>query len=265
MTQLKTPLEVYKLLPGTNCGNCYKPSCLAFAAAVVKGDCRLIDCPYVKDASGTTIASPETHALSEQLRLEKLAGLRRKISRIDLAAAAERTEGEWSRGTLKIKCLGKDFLIDPAGLVSSQCHTHSGLTIPLLQYILQCDGTPISGNWVPFRELPNGKASGALFTQRCEQSLHRMADRHPDLFEDLVHIFSGIASHDLFSADISVTLFPLPRVPILICYWQHEEDLGSKINFFYDHNAEHQLEINSLYALGAGLVMMFEKIVARHS
>ena len=32
-----TVIDVYKILPQTNCGKCLLPSCLAFAAAVVAG------------------------------------------------------------------------------------------------------------------------------------------------------------------------------------------------------------------------------------
>ena len=36
MTKFKTPLEIYALLPKTNCGDCGIATCLAFAAAVLK-------------------------------------------------------------------------------------------------------------------------------------------------------------------------------------------------------------------------------------
>jgi ArsR family metal-binding transcriptional regulator len=43
-----SPLEIYKLLPRTNCGECGKPTCMAFAAALVDGgaspgECRLLE------------------------------------------------------------------------------------------------------------------------------------------------------------------------------------------------------------------------------
>ncbi|TBV81101.1 MAG: hypothetical protein EYX74_04775 [Desulfobulbaceae bacterium] len=39
------PYELYKLLPKTNCGRCLLPSCLAFAAAVIRGHLRPDACP----------------------------------------------------------------------------------------------------------------------------------------------------------------------------------------------------------------------------
>jgi ArsR family metal-binding transcriptional regulator len=39
------PLAVYRELPGTNCGLCGEPTCLAFAARVVKHELRAKRCP----------------------------------------------------------------------------------------------------------------------------------------------------------------------------------------------------------------------------
>jgi hypothetical protein len=59
-------------------------------------------------------------------------------------------------------------------------------------------------------------------------------------------------------------LHPLPKVPLLICYWKPEEDLASDLNIFFDSKAEENLNIESIYMLGTGLVIMFEKLALRH-
>ncbi len=44
------PLDVFKALPGTNCGECGLPTCLAFAAAVVKREADISECePFFKE------------------------------------------------------------------------------------------------------------------------------------------------------------------------------------------------------------------------
>lgn len=42
-----SPLEVYKILPRTNCGECGLPSCLAFAGALSKGKASVNQCPGI--------------------------------------------------------------------------------------------------------------------------------------------------------------------------------------------------------------------------
>jgi len=59
-------------------------------------------------------------------------------------------------------------------------------------------------------------------------------------------------------------LRPLPKVPILVCYWRPEEGMESDLNIFFDANAEENLNIDPLYTLATGLVVMFEKISQRH-
>ncbi|MDQ7794845.1 MAG: acetyl-CoA decarbonylase/synthase complex subunit gamma [bacterium] len=66
-----TGLDIYKLLPKTNCGECGPPTCLAFAMALAAGKASLETCPHVseqaKDALGAAAAPP--------IRLVKVGGL----------------------------------------------------------------------------------------------------------------------------------------------------------------------------------------------
>jgi len=40
-----TGIEIFKLLPKTNCGKCGVPTCLAFAMALAAGKAELASCP----------------------------------------------------------------------------------------------------------------------------------------------------------------------------------------------------------------------------
>lgn len=265
MPHLKTPLEVYKLLPKSNCGQCYVPTCLAFAAAVIKGDKELSDCPHLERTTDEISEKIDTRASIDETREKHLASLKNQILSVDFSSATQKLRAHLVGGKIAIKSLGKDFFVDQQGNVSSECHTHSGLTIPLLSYILYSKGGEISGDWVPFRELKNGGAMNPLFVQRAEKPLKQIADTHTDLFEDLISIFSGERSSNQFGSDISLIMYPLPKMPILICYWKPEEGMESALNLFFDSTAENHLSIDSIFALGVGLVMMFEKIVRKHS
>jgi len=169
-------------------------------------------------------------------------------------------------GKLAVKSLGKDFFIDANGDVTSECHTHVWLTAPLLSYIVHSSGENITGRWVPFRELKGGSPMNPLFVQRGENPLKKLIDSNSELLGDLISMFSGDrADNNLFSSDIALALYPLPKVPILICYWHPEGDMDSDLNIFFDTSAVKHLNIESIFSLGVGLVMMFEKIVQKHS
>jgi hypothetical protein len=261
-----TPIEIYKILPKTNCGQCGISTCLAFAAVVVKREKHLDDCPHLDKK---IIARYENSIVRpvdmDAIRDEQLKALKSKIVAIDLPSRAERLGARTKGETIVVQCLGRDFEVNRLGAVMSQCHTHAWFSLPLLDYILHGKGKDISGRWVPFRELEKGRTWAPLFEQRCEKPLKRIADAYSELFEDLVNLFSGTSSHNTFDSDISVVLYPFPKVPVLICYWKQEADLESKLHVFFDDTAEQNLAIDSLFTLGTGLVRMFERIMHKHT
>jgi uncharacterized protein DUF3786/putative Fe-S cluster protein len=265
MSQLNNPLEILKVLNKSNCRECNELTCLAFAAAVFKGNRQLAECPHLEsDVIERFGGKTETRKTPEQDLGESLEKLKRKVTKIDLSSSARRLGAEFSDNKLKIKICGKNFGVDSDGNLFSEIHMHSWLTIPILNYILSCKGVPVSGKWVPLRELEGGKIWYRLFAQRCEEPLKKVADSYTDLFNDMLHIFNGKQVDNHYQSDISLVLYPLPLVPILICYWKPEDGLESSLNIFFDSTAEDNLNIESIYALATGLVRMFEKIAFTH-
>jgi len=265
MSQLNNPVEILKVLNKSNCKECNEPTCLAFAAAVFKGNKQLAECPHLEsDVIERFSAKTETPKTPEQGPDESVERLKKEVTKIDLSLSARRLGAEFSDGRLTIKICGKRFSVDSKGNLSSDIHIHPWISIPILRYILNCRGVPVSGKWVPLRELEGGKDWYRLFGQRCEKPLKQVADTYTDLFNDMLHIFNGRQVEDHYQSDISLVLHPLPLVPILICYWRPEDGLESSLNLFFDSTAEDNLNIEAIYALAAGLVRMFEKIALTH-
>ena len=52
-----TGLEIFKLLPKTNCKKCGMPTCLAFAMQLAQKRAKLDDCPYVSEEAKKTLAA----------------------------------------------------------------------------------------------------------------------------------------------------------------------------------------------------------------
>lgn len=265
MHQLKNAMEIFKILPRTNCRDCRLPTCLAFAAAVFKGDKRLGDCPHVDKSTLEKFSVENTDSRTlEREEQQYLADLGAQVQKVDFASSVERLGATLTDGKLAIKMLGKDFYVDQNGNITSICHVHGWLTVPLLNYVISCAGKAPTGNWVPLRELKTGASWGPLFSQRCEKPLKRVADVHTDLFEHMIQIFNAKPAPNAFDSDIAVVLHPLPKVPMLICYWKPDGDMESALNVFFDDTAEDNLNTDSLYRVSAGMVLMFEKIAITH-
>jgi acetyl-CoA decarbonylase/synthase, CODH/ACS complex subunit gamma len=52
-----TGLQIYKLLPRTNCGDCGLPTCLAFAMKIAANKAPLDDCPHASDEARETLGA----------------------------------------------------------------------------------------------------------------------------------------------------------------------------------------------------------------
>lgn len=265
MAKFVTPLEIYKLLPQSNCRQCYLPSCLAFATAVLKGEKKLADCPCLSvEAAADADEAVGARTSMDRNMEEVFFRLQKEVAGIDLAARAAPVGGRMVDDRLAVSCLGKDFLVGADGSVTSECHINPWVTVPLLHYVLESTGAEPAGHWVSMRELVDGPTWNPLFVQRCEMALQRIADRQPQLFEDMIGIFSGRQSSRLFGADISIILAPLPKVPVLICYWRAEDDLDSRLAIYFDRTADRHLRVELLHTMGVGMVSMFAKIGHLH-
>jgi acetyl-CoA decarbonylase/synthase complex subunit gamma len=51
-----TGIEIFKLLPKTNCGECGVPTCLAFAMSLAAGKAELSKCPYVSEEAKSKLS-----------------------------------------------------------------------------------------------------------------------------------------------------------------------------------------------------------------
>jgi hypothetical protein len=265
MSQPKNAMQIFQLLDRSNCRECGEKTCLAFAGAVFQGQRKLQDCPKLDRETIMRFAPDDENQNSvERNRDAYLQKLKSEISGCDRAAAAERIGAQFSGSRLMLKVLGKDFSVDTEGALHADIHLNPWVVVPFLNYILYGKGLSVSGNWVSFRELKDGQERYPLFKKRCEEAMKRVADIYTNLFDDLVHIFSGKQVEEQFESDISVVLHPLPRLPIMICYWRPAEGLKSSLNLFFDDTADKNLDIGSIFTLGAGLAQMFTKLALRH-
>ena len=265
MPQFQNLMEVLKLLEKNNCRKCNEKTCMAFAAAVFKGDRQLSECPSIApDVVGQYGQQSKRSTSFEQDFEKQITAFKQKLARIDPETTAQRIGAIYDGARLTLKVMGKDFSVDHAGNLYTDIHVNPWVTIPILSYIIHCKGLPVTGNWVPLRELPSGRDWHRFFSQQCEKPLKKIADDYTELFEDLVHIFSATRAGDLYQSDVAVVLRPLPLVPLLICYWKPEDGMGSNLNLFFDASGEENLGIDGLYALGTGIVRMFSKLAQRH-
>ncbi|MBF0200037.1 MAG: DUF3786 domain-containing protein [Desulfamplus sp.] len=266
MAQFKHTMEIFNLLNKSNCRQCGKKTCLAFAATVFKGEKNLNECPFIDNAtalkyqedyeSSSNILQENQDAFMEEMR-EQMAGVNLEERSKILDA---KFDGKW----LSIKILGRDFKIDQHGKIATTIHVNPWVAAPVFSYVLNAKGLEPTGKWVTFRDLKGGRERYPLFRQRCELPMKGVADVYTDLFNDMVTVLNGKEVPREFQSDISVVMHVLPRVPVMICYWQPEDGMESSLNIYFDETADQNLDVGAIFSMGAGLTQMFTKMALTH-
>ncbi len=265
MTGAKNVMEIFTLLDKSNCRKCGEKTCLAFAGKVYLGECRISLCPSVsRDAIEKIDCGNELLKHPEENQDEYIALLKNDVLQLDFAEVAARICATFDGSVLNTRILGKHFGIQKNGDFITDLHVIPWLVIPLLEYILNCQGRAVTGDWASFRELENGKEKYPLFKKRGEDVLKKLADKYTDFFDDIIHMFDGRAVEKEFQSDVSVVLFPLPMVPVMICYWKPEDDMDSSLNIFFDRSVDVNLGADTVFFLGTGLAQMLEKLAEQH-
>ncbi|MBN1341676.1 MAG: DUF3786 domain-containing protein [Phycisphaerae bacterium] len=261
-----TPLDVFKRTPRTNCGKCGLSNCMAFSLQVIQGQKRPQDCPFL-DATiaGDLVQAGGQPEPTISDRPESLAeALAKDVRNVDFAAAATRLGGVLHGDRLAIRCLGRVFELDRDGGLHSLCHIHAWVHFPILQYVVHGQGKDPTGHWATFRQLNGFRSWDRFFSHRCERAFQEMADTQTDLFLDLLDVFGADFDTGDSTADRSIVLLPLPKVPILFLYWRQEEDFESKLSLLFDRATEVNLGAEGTYLLAQGIVEMFRKLIFTH-
>ena len=121
----------------------------------------------------------------------------------------------------------------------------------LLFYLRASDGTPTSGTWVSFRELPNASLYHQAFTGYTGNRLAATFGLAPASLDRSARNLGGEPIVGL--APHAWRFLALPRVPLAACLWPGDEEMRAQAAVLFDSSAGQHLPTDGLALLGAGL------------
>src|SRR5512140_2312873 len=169
---MRPAVEIYKLLPRTNCGTCGTSSCFGFAAKLATGQARADDCPSMSSAARDMLRTEEskTRVPSGTVFEQTLKAIRQKMTELDFARVAK-SFGARLQGPerLEIVFLNETYTVTKEGVVDSR----GGMPRPFLS-ILICnhlcmpDPPSPSGEWITFSSVPASHAKDKAWAGHVE-------------------------------------------------------------------------------------------------
>ncbi|MGA9532703.1 MAG: acetyl-CoA decarbonylase/synthase complex subunit gamma [Anaerolineales bacterium] len=134
-----TGLEIYKMLPQTNCKDCGYPTCLAFAMKLAAKQAELKDCPHVSEEAAAKLAA----AAAPPIRLIEFDGGngRVKVGNETVLFRHEKTFYHKPGLFLRLKVTeGAEAIVEQVSEAIAFTADYVGIELPLDGFALDADG-----------------------------------------------------------------------------------------------------------------------------
>ena len=195
---------------------------------------------------------------------ERLDELRSMLRFLDPALVAARCGASYlmlgpGRGELHVPLWGTVCILtwpELLGYDSRAEHLHDFQLAVLLYHLLAADGTPVSGKWVSFADLPDGRMYSTAFQGYSGDEVATVFGLDLVSFRSACQLAGGM---EMGFSSASFAFQPLLRVPLLVTYWLGDEDFPSSCKVLFDESAGHYLPIDACAILGS---MLARKLIS---
>ena len=127
--------------------------------------------------------------------------------------------------------------------------------ILLLHYLhgaCSSSGAEITGEWISFQEVPDGKFYLDAFHRRAKNPMVKAFGHQPELLVKLAGEAFGAEPSD--QGDVSVLVKALPLVPVALIIWKGDEEFPPEGNILFDRNIVEMLSAEDIAWL-SGMVV----------
>ena len=189
--------------------------------------------------------------------------LREALQGVPVNLLVERTGASYQaigpgRGEFRLSLFDSPTLVTYPGFVGFDTKDNE---LPLVfqavlaYYFHTSDGTSLTGQWVSFADLPDGRMYNSAFQGYSGNELVKTFELDVEAFKSACEKSGGVATP---SGDAGYIFYALPRLPMLVNYWCGDEDFPSSCKILFDSSASHYLPTDVCAILGS---MLTQKLI----
>jgi hypothetical protein len=126
----------------------------------------------------------------------------------------------------------------------------------LLNHLAQGGRSLPHGNWKGFIQFPNTVSKVITMAKQVEEPLNeKFSGKKDELLEKAFEIGGEMVSGMEGSSDAAILFRPLPRVPVVLLFWDKAKDEGfdGQVKLMFDETAIEHLDIESIVFLSERL------------
>ena len=184
--------------------------------------------------------------------------LREALRQVPVNLLAERTGAGYQaigpgRGEFRLSLFDSPVVVTYPGFIGIDTSDEE-LPLPfqavLAYYFHTSDGKPLTGQWISFAELPDGRMYNQAFQGYTGNELVKAFGLEVETFRSACEKAGGVAAP---LGDVAYIFYALPRLPMAVNYWCGDEDFPSSCKILFDSSASHYLPTDVIAILGSML------------
>ncbi|HMK66658.1 MAG TPA: DUF3786 domain-containing protein, partial [Thermodesulfobacteriota bacterium] len=250
-----------------NCKDCGQPTCMAFAGLVISDKLELKNCPHLTQEVVETIQREidEQHSKGigtrKDLAQEALQWAQERAASMRLEDLPQRIGGD-------LKTEDKAFVLELPYFTGS-VHIRQGEMakadgsslnrweqVFLYNHMAQGGSRQPTGKWKGLEEFPNTVSKVKAMCDNVEDPLvDRFGGRIRELITAGLALGAVEAREAYPTADVALLFRPLPRIPVLLLFWDADESEGfeARVKLLFDETIMEHLDIESIIFLSERL------------
>lgn len=261
-------LEIYKILPGTNCGDCGHPTCLSFVNDLVfKGE-DPARCPHLSRADRQKIedlvrnGSPRNLESYGEIMFHPLETALKRVQPLSFSyLSAVMNEGstyQSDKDAILIPFLNTRLLATKGKITDENDSLLSpGFQTAVYNYLATVAKIHPENQWVSFKELPGAVFLSSYFVNNVEGLLAGQFSSRTDRLVSAAESLGGktLQGPDISPADVKLSFLIIPKLTVRLLFWDRveEDNLPSVATFLFDTGI-YRLDLESLTYLIEELV-----------
>lgn len=264
-------VDLYRdILPKTNCKDCGFPTCIAFAGMVVSEKHPLKNCPHLdKDVVEKCNVElnqqyKEGKWLKKDMADDALAWAKERSASMEIEDLPGRIGGKLEttgdKTLLHLPYFNTAVTISKKGIFKKD---GSSLTrweqVFIYNHMAQGGSRMPTGNWKGLVEFPNTVSKIKSMIDNVETPLiEAFKGKSAKLSAAAVKIGGKEQAKDQHTADVSIYFNPLPKVPVMLMFWDEDlaDGFSAKVKFLFDETITQHLDIESILFLSERLKQM---------
>ncbi len=251
---MKTAVEIYKLLPKTNCGKCGLSSCFGFAAKLASRQASPDECATMTPEAREALRDADLPGSPGTVYEQALESLRPKIQVLDFRKTASLFGASLiSPDTVEITFLNETYRVTKAKISNtSGKEPRPWISILIYNHLCMPDPPAPAGEWITFGSVPASHAKDKAWAGHVEDVIAKRFAGNVDGLKNACERLGGVPATLPGNHDAAYEFRFFPHYPALLLFYDavSEENFPAQCSLLLDKTAPRYLDIESIVVLG---------------